>query len=88
MKMPAGVHRMSKSPKGNDVAGKVWVDATIILPDETIITGRFESKRGAFVYFNIDEQAYRAFAERFMVIYPDEDTDHPAKFDLRVKSDA
>ena len=81
MKMPAGVHRMSKAPKGNDVAGKVWVDATVILPDETIISGRFESKRGAFVYFHIGDQAYRAFVERFGSI--DESAD-VAVFDLRV----
>ena len=83
MKFPAGVHRMSKTPKGNDIAGKVWWDADVILPDGTIVSGRFESRRGAFVYFLIGDQAYRAFVERF------QDNDRSSAghgiFDLRVK---
>lgn len=83
MKMPAGVHRMSKTPKGNDVAGKVWWDADVILPDGAEVPGRFESRRGAFVYFTVGEQAYRAFVDRFQ----DEERSSAGHgiFDLREK---
>jgi hypothetical protein len=65
MKMPAGVHKLERVPKGNNVKGKVWSDAQIILPTGDETTGRYETTRGAFVYFNVDGQHYRAFTERF-----------------------
>jgi len=65
MKMPAGVHKLERVPKGNDVKGKVWSDAKIVLPSGNVVTGRYETTRGAFVYFKVDGQHYRAFTDRF-----------------------
>lgn len=65
-KMPAGVHKLSNMPKGNNVKGKVWEDVQVILPDGSgPVDGRFESKRGGFVYFYVDGQGYRAVRHRF-----------------------
>jgi hypothetical protein len=66
MKFPAGVHRLTKMPKGNDIKGKVWWDADVHLPDGTAVVGRYEKNRGAFVYFAVDGLTYRAFTERFI----------------------
>lgn len=65
MDFPAGVHRLTRVPKGNDVKGKVWREAEVTLPDDRIVHGRYESTRGAFVYFEVDGQHYRAFVDRF-----------------------
>lgn len=68
IKFPAGVHKLTRVPKGNDVKGKVWKDADVLLPDGRTVQGRFESNRGAFVYFVVDGQHYRAFTDRFRTI--------------------
>lgn len=75
---PAGVHKLSKLPKGNDVKGKVWASVTVIMPDGVSYAGRVETKRGAFVYFtDADGQGYRADVNRFKTETGD--------FDLRSK---
>jgi len=66
MKMPAGVHKLERVPKGNNVKGKQWADAVVILPSGEQAHGRYETNRGAFVYFKTDDgQHYRAFVKRF-----------------------
>lgn len=66
-KMPAGVHKLSNMPKGNNVKGKVWTDVDVILPDGSgPVDGRYETKRGSFVYFYVNGQGYRAQHERFV----------------------
>lgn len=63
---PAGVHKLSKLPKGNDVKGKVWANVIVTMPDGTELAGRVETKRGSFVYFTDAEgQGYRAEVRRF-----------------------
>lgn len=75
---PAGVHKLSKLPKGNDVKGKVWATVTVTMPNGEVLDGRVETKRGAFVYFtDADGQGYRADVNRFKTENGD--------FDLRTK---
>lgn len=63
---PAGVHKLTKLPKGNDVKGKVWADVTVTMPNGDVLKGRVETKRGSFVYFtDLEGQGYRAEVRRF-----------------------
>lgn len=79
MKFPPGVHQISKMPKGNNIAGKFWHTNNVILPDGSVVEGRYvvyESKEryGGFVYFYVNDFGYRAFFDRFAVVVRRVDT--------------
>jgi hypothetical protein len=88
MKFPAGVHQMSKMPKGNDIAGKVWQTAPVVLPDGNTTEGKYvkyasKDRYGGFVYFYVHDLGYRAFFDRFVIFTEVDETSVSISFDLQ-----